>query len=71
MTSNTLSGLRYAGSADSRPGLWRRFFDALIESRMQAAEREIARHREAIDGYISREADDRPLSIGPARRLPQ
>ena len=39
-----------ATSAEGRKGRFARFMDALVEARLQAAEREIARHAHMLPG---------------------
>ncbi|MDJ1158595.1 hypothetical protein QNA08_10145 [Chelatococcus sp. SYSU_G07232] len=66
--SSTEIGLA-APAVDTRPGLLARFVNALVESRMRAAEREIRRHR-AHFGPTLKDAGLAELNLGTADVLP-
>jgi hypothetical protein len=68
-----LAAPRTASFADvpAKPGFWRRFVDALAQSRRKRAEREIARYINASGGLtdsVEREIERRFFS-NPARPL--
>ena len=66
-TTVAASGFVTENHAHSRPGFWRWFFDAMLESRQRQADREIARYltNGKFTDEAEREIERRYLSTPP------